>query len=266
MRKKIIIILIALVILIVPYITLKVKKGNSIPILAYHDFMTRKDKERYAQNNKYTMEIEEFEKQMKYLHKKGYHTITYDKLIDYLNGKTKLDNKSFMITIDDGNLSSYYLAMPIIEKYNFDAIFFVIVDRIRSVSNKYDAAKPSYFGSDIINDIKQNHKNIYIGSHSTSLHQTINDKTPMELLSYEELLNDLKNSKEVLDTEAFAYPFGTYNQKFLKAVKDANFKVAFTFYPSGSAYKGMNPYKVSRLNINADTDFNTFKRYIHNSW
>ena len=241
---------------------------NSIPVLAYHDFMIKEDKELYAPDprGKYTMYIEDFEQQLKYLYDNGYRTINYKTLNKWLNGEIYLDNKNFIITIDDANVSSYYLAMPIIEKYDFDAIIFVIVGRTELVSNEYDASNPSFIGEDLIHDIKTNHKSIELGSHSTYLHSTIDGLNPKDALTFEQIRDDLLYSKNFLETDIFAYPFGMYNDKYLQAVNDAGFLLAFTFNPSGRVKIGTDRYQVPRININSQVNFEEFKKLVETEW
>ena len=241
---------------------------NSIPILAYHDFMTKQDKDKYSPdpNGKYTMYIDAFNEQLKYLKENGYKTINYKTLDRWLKGEIFLDNNTFMITIDDGNLSSYYLAIPIIEKYDYDAVLFIITGRIKPNSNKYDASAPSFIGDDLILDINTKHKKITLGSHSNYLHGTINGLNPKDVLSYEELRDDLIYSKNVLNTEIFAYPFGVYDDNYLNAVKDAGFSMAFTFKPSSRVKLGTDSYQIPRININSQVSFEKFKEYVEMEW
>lgn len=242
------------------------ERANSIPILAYHNFMKKEDKQKYAKHDKYTMNIENLDQQLNYLYQNGYHTIDYEQLYKWLNGEIELDNKSFMITIDDGNISAYHLAIPVIEKYNFSAIIFVIVGRIKEISAPYNPSNSAFFGDDIIADIKSNHKRIILGSHSTYLHAAIDGKNPMQVLSYEELLKDLSYSQQNLDTEIFAYPFGMYNENYLNAAKNAGFKMAFTFKPIGRVKKTNGVYEIPRININAEITFEKFKRLVETEW
>ncbi len=242
------------------------ERANSIPILAYHSFMWKQDRQKYAKDDKYTMNIEDFDEQLNYLYQNGYHTIDYRELYQWLKGEIELDNKSFMITIDDGNISAYHLALPVIEKYNYSAIIFVIVGRLKPTSIAYDPQTVGFFGDDIVKDIEDHHKAITLGSHSTYLHATIDGKNPMEVLSYEDLLNDLSVSKQRLNTDVFAYPFGMYNEAYLNATKNAGFKMAFTFKPSGRARRTNGVYEIPRININSEVSFRKFKRLVETDW
>lgn len=246
-----------------PYEDAKIPSVNVadfIPVLAYHNFVD----DNHFNGDKYTVPMIDFEKQLKYLYDNGYHTITVNELYNWINKRIILDNKSFMITIDDANISSYYLALPLIKKYNFDAIVFVITNRIGKVTYNYKSNISAFYGEDCIKDIHTNYPKIVLGSHSNSLHGTIHGDNPMNVLSYDEIYNDLKLSKEILKTNVFAYPFGMYNDKYEKAVIKSGFKLAFTFKPSGVVRQDISVYEVPRLNINSQVSFNLFKNYIEN--
>lgn len=244
-----------------------VSNGNkelSIPVLAYHSFMKNEDKWKYAPNDKYVMEIEKFEEQLKYLHDNGYESIDIKTLLKWMNGETKISNRNFVITIDDGNISAYHLAIPIIEKYGFNATIFVITGRVRGESENYDPSRIAFFGEDIIKDIKDNHKSIYVASHSTNMHTLINGMNPKDVLKYEEIVNDLKSSKDYLNTIAFAYPFGMYDSNYVNATREAGFSIAFTFKEPNRVRKDTNKYEVPRFNINNDTTMQNFIQIFEN--
>ena len=241
-----------------------VNKELSIPVLAYHNFMKSEDKWKYAPNDKYVMELEKFEEQLKYLYDNGYKSIDIKTLLKWMNGKATINDHNFVITIDDGNISAYYLALPIIEKYGFSATIFVITGRINKESERYDPSRIAFFGEDIINDIKTNHKNIYLASHSTNMHTLIDGMNPKDVFSYDEILNDLKSSKNYLDTIAFAYPFGMYDANYVKATVESGFSIAFTFKEPNRVKKGTNKYEVPRYNINNETTMQKFIQIFEN--
>ena len=239
-------------------------KEIAIPVLAYHSFMKNEDKWKYAPNDKYVMEIEKFEEQLKYLRDNGYESIDIKTLLKWMNGEGSIDNHNFVITIDDGNISAYYLAIPLIEKYGFNATIFVITGRVKDKSENYDPSRIAFFGEDIINDIKINHKNIYLASHSTNMHTLIDGLNPKDVLNYEEIVSDLKNSREYLNTIAFAYPFGMYDTNYVNATIESGFSLAFTFKEPNKVRKNTNKYEIPRYNINNETTMQSFIKIFEN--
>ena len=84
-------------------------------VLMYHDI----GKDSGFQNDtaqKYKVGIEEFEKHVKAIR-------------DYLN-QNNLDSESVAFTFDDGGISFYTNAAPILEKYEFKGVFFIATEYI----------------------------------------------------------------------------------------------------------------------------------------
>lgn len=96
-------------------------KRNYIPVLMYHDFQENITKEQESA----VVHPKLFEEQIKTLLKNGYIPVDFYDLLLYKQGKGGLPNKPFIITADDGYLSNYTTAYPILKKYNVPATFFV---------------------------------------------------------------------------------------------------------------------------------------------
>ena len=84
---------------------------QTVPVLSYHNLAV-------AESNKMTVSQAMFERQMGFLGEKGYHVISMDQLFDFLEFKAVIPPKSVAITIDDGWLSAYEIALPILKKYS----------------------------------------------------------------------------------------------------------------------------------------------------
>lgn len=242
----------------------EIKTEENVPtviVLAYHHFTTAEDKALYYSDNKYVLAIEEFEKQLQYLQEEGYTPITTEQLYKWLNNEIELKEKSVLITIDDGNISTYYLALPLIEKYNFHAISFVITSRTRKKTPEWDAEKFYFLGQDLIKDIRTSHSSLELGSHSYNLHGQVNGKSPKDL-SLEELSADVGKSKEILDTDVYCYPFGGYSSNYIQALKDNGYKMSFIYGPSSKTKRTDNVYTISRLIVEGTMDLEDFKKLL----
>ena len=80
------------------------------------------------------------------------------------NNKKKLPRKSILITFDDVWRSFYTKTLPIIEKYNMKVSLLIVWSYSSNPNNEL------YMTLDEINDIKENHQNIEILSHSYNLY------------------------------------------------------------------------------------------------
>ncbi len=61
---------------------------------------------------------------------KHYTMITAQQLLDYYYNNSSLPRKSCLITVDDGDISSYTIIYPILKKYKIPAVFFVSPEKI----------------------------------------------------------------------------------------------------------------------------------------
>ena len=263
----IIIFLIILLLYFIGFIEVNNKKENGIIVLAYHHFLPQKDKEEYWPNNYYVMATEKFEEQMKYLKDNNYTSIEPEKIECYIKKECTIPDKSFVVTIDDGNISSYYEALPILEKYGFNSINFIISGRIEETSKdlkNYDLGVFYYLGKDLLNDINDNHKTMIIASHSDNLHGlNENNNKLYTTKNYEELLIDAVNSKQKLfNALYYAYPFGETNDTYKKSVEDAGYALAFKFNDNRKLTNNEDLYTLPRIDIRANMSLNEFKNKI----
>ncbi|MEL7563859.1 MAG: polysaccharide deacetylase family protein [Dehalobacterium sp.] len=95
--------------------------GSYIPVLMYHDFAPKVSKELSS----ITVSAELFEKQLKALLDQGYTPVSFYQLNQYLNREAGLPSKPVIITTDDGYLSNYTMAYPLLKKYQIPATFFI---------------------------------------------------------------------------------------------------------------------------------------------
>lgn len=148
---------------------------------------------------------------------------TFKKIIEYVATKNSvldsniIDKKSkCLITFDDGNISDYEIAFPILIGKGVKAIFFVIVDQI---------GKPGYMNWNHILEMKKN--GMEIGSHSMS-------HAPMSSLSLTKANSELKQSKAILEdflgspVRSFSYPYGDYNNKTNNLALTAGYSFLYT--------------------------------------
>jgi peptidoglycan/xylan/chitin deacetylase (PgdA/CDA1 family) len=69
---------------------------------------------------------DDFARQMEFLKRNGYQTLTLQAFVNFLCGKERLRGPSVLLTFDDGDQSLYTAAYPLLKKYGFHAAAFVI--------------------------------------------------------------------------------------------------------------------------------------------
>ena len=226
------------------------EQKNGLPVLMYHFFYS-KDDPNYAgktpDNN--LLMVEKFSEQMQYLVDDNYYYPSWQEVIDYVDGKSKLPEKSVVLTDDDGNHTFFALAVPVLEEKKIPMTSFVITsDNGDRLSEKYEY--------------------VNYQSHSEKMHAAGgNGKGAMVTWSYDQILQDLQTSKNKIETvtggkcNVFCYPFGHYNDVAIKALTDANFDLAFTV-EGGRVKVGANKLKLPRVRINGNTTISQFKEAV----
>lgn len=129
-------------------------------------------------------------------------------------------NKTHSITFDDGHVSNYLYGIPLLDKYSFHAIFFVIGSRIQG-------GKDVMSWSQIQELLSSGHS---IQSHSWS-HQVLID------CSEATLRNELVRSKQALEEKtslpvnAISVPYGRWDRRVLRACAESGYTKVYTSDP-----------------------------------
>lgn len=230
--KKIIIGVLIFIILIFSVLT--IINLNKLTVLTYHDFTNGKVNDPMQKN------IYDFEREMEYLYKHNYKSLTLKDVKCFYDKKCKLKRKSVLITMDDGWKSELTLALPILKKYNLNAVIFYI-------GSNYDGHNDKFLNKENLEKIKKDYPNIEIASHTYDNHYE-----DAYLKSVTELNDDFTKMKDIVDTKYFAYPYGHYSDNYIESLKNNNYKLAFTFGPDKEHRKASikdNRYKIPRLNL-----------------
>lgn len=180
-----------------------------IPVLCYH---------RIADGKKgdYTVSPATFASQIKILADSGYQSISPTQLYGYLVYNKDLPEKPFMITFDDSRVEHSTIAAPVMEKYGFRGVFFIMTITYN---------KKNYMTTDEIAKLaKAGHT---IGLHSWDHTMVIKYK---EAANWQKQVAEPKEKLEKIAGKAieyWAYPNGVYDHK--GAVELSNyFKLSFT--------------------------------------
>ena len=215
----------------------KTNNTSGIPVLMYHFFY---DKNKESKNDGNWMEIHLFEEQMKYLQDNNYYQPTWEELIDYVDGKTTLPEKSVIVTADDGNPSFFELAVPVCQKYNIRCTSFIV---------------SSWTHGDWIASTYKD-KGIDFQSHTYDMHKggcPENHGGLFNCISHDAGVQDMIKSKTDLEqinkVYTVAYPFGDVNQNVKTITKDAGFTLGFTTQ-FGKVRPGMDKLELPRIRVN----------------
>src|SRR5690606_31702512 len=103
----------------------EILEKKQIPVLCYHQIRNWKASDSKTAKDIITP-IAIFEDQIKTLADSGYTSILPDQLYDYLIYGKELPQKPVMITFDDNDLTQYENANPILTKYGFKGVYFIM--------------------------------------------------------------------------------------------------------------------------------------------
>ena len=214
---------------------------SQVVVLCYHRV---EDKPKNSLGIKPT----DFEAQMQALKDSGITVISMADFLAWRRGEKGIPQKSALISIDDGYLSGYNLAWPILKKFGYPFTMFIYTDYVKG--------GPKSGGQSISWDqlAEMRDAGVDIESHTLS-HPSLNarrGKTEEQYLAW--LKSEIIGSKEILEKnlgiqiKAFAYPYGVHNQTVRDVVKQAGFEAAFTVYGQRIAY-GVDSMVIGRYGI-----------------
>jgi len=211
---------------------------QTIPILTYHRFAENCD-------SPLCMPAKTFEGQMRYLAENGYHVITADDLVAFLEYRQGLPKKSVLITMDDGYRSVYSTAYPILKKYGFKATLFIYTSfvGVSKMAITWEQLK------------EMQTDGFTIGSHTIYHSDLTSPKAgESEQEHIARLKEELNGSKKIIDrklgqnTYFLAYPFGYYDQRSIQMAKEAGYKLAMSVKRGGNPFYA-NPFTLRRDQI-----------------
>lgn len=187
---------------------------HEVPVLCYHQI--RDWKKTDSKNARtYIIPPAVFQKQIKMLVDSGYHFILPAQLLAYNTTKGTLPQKSIMLTFDDGTLTQYTEALPLLNRYGIKAVFFVMTVVLNH--QKYLSSQQVKTLAD------QGH---IIGCHTWDHHNVTNYKEDDWKIQIEKPTDQLKKitGKPI---EYFAYPNGIWNPQAIDKLKKNGFLGAF---------------------------------------
>jgi peptidoglycan/xylan/chitin deacetylase (PgdA/CDA1 family) len=208
-----------------------------VPILMYHRINIPKPSAS-AMTRRLTVHPADFARQMKWLDRNGYTTITQRQLFDALMCGRPLPRRPIMITFDDGYRDAFFKASPALLSLGMRATAYVITERV-------SGPDPNFLTWTLLGALEK--RGIEIGSHAL----THGDLTTM---SDAQLLAELRGSRLALERRLghrvpwFAYPYGAYDARVEKFARRAGYLLAVTTEP-GQIQSADRPLALKRLRV-----------------
>ena len=223
------------------YSTLSAKNFSDYGLISimYHRFNENK----YPSTN---IQLDIFKKQLEIIENEGIRFIHPKNFKENLSENKK--ERKILLTIDDGLLSFYENAWPILKKKKIPFILFV---------NTREVGSFNYMNWSQIIELHKN-DNVEIGNHSHS-HEYLVDES-REIIK-DDILKSIEifNKKLGKNSNFFSYPFGEYSQQFKNIIKELGFDFAFGQH-SGVIDETKDLWELPRFPINEKYgELNRFK-------
>jgi peptidoglycan/xylan/chitin deacetylase (PgdA/CDA1 family) len=216
-----------------------------LPILLYHHigFSLQND-------NVYYVSPETFDHQMNLLYQWGYRTISIALLTKAIKEGAELPPKPILLTFDDGSETIYEHALPIMQRYNFVGVSYIVYNYI-GVKN--------YMNTDQILALYASGWDV--GSHSLSH----TDLTVHPDRQMDEIVESRRRLESLLGISilSFAYPFGAYDSDSLHYVHQAGY-IAAMGLGNETLQGNKNLFYLYRQAVTGSEDLRTFA--LHLPW
>ena len=229
-----------------------IKKAKAeVPVLCYHQIRNWLPTD--SKNARpYIMPPSHFEAQMKVLASNNFHCILPDQLMAYLENRHSLPSNPVMISFDDGTESQITDALPILNKYNFKAVFYIMTVVLN---------RPRYITTAQVKMLADNGHTIgcHTWNHEMVTKYTANDWN-VQLEKPTAFLEKITGKP----IKNFAYPNGIWSQQAIEKLKKEGYYAAFQL---AGKRDGLNPnYSIRRIIVNSSWNDRNFLSAIKTSF
>lgn len=213
-----------------------------VPVLMYHHVMS------YPRQNPYIISPAIFEQQMAWLKANNYHVVSFEDFYQAIYGAGTLPDKPVVLTFDDGHVDQYLNVVPVLKKYGYPGIFYVVGGEI---------GKKTSLSWDMLEKMKSD--GFEIAAH-TMTHPNLTRRSPKKVAW------ELSETKRLLETHLhipivdFAYPGGDFTSSTEAAVKAAGYRSAVATRHSVYHKKNKLRYQIRRVHI--DDDMISFPEFV----
>jgi len=234
------------------------REKYEIPVLLYHRVIS--DPSLAGKHGTYVT-TRQLEAHLEYLHKNNYTPITFEDLS--MIDRFDKDKKYVILTFDDGYEDNYTLLFPMLKKFNFKAVIFMVTGKKENTWDYLDEGRtfPLLERAQIL---EMNKYGIEFGAH------TMNhvDLTKVEVA---EARQEIEGSREALEdilgkkVTAFAYPYGSVNETVKELVKKAGFKYGIATVIGPLAIHE-DTFNIRRIVTHPDTNLSRFARKVKGNY
>jgi peptidoglycan/xylan/chitin deacetylase (PgdA/CDA1 family) len=222
---------------------------EAIPILCYHSIPDQHS----------------FERQMAGIREAGYSVVSMGELVGWLSHRVPLKLPAMVLTFDDGYMSQFLNAVPVLTRFNYPATFFVVTQRI----GKHSDWKVAYPGMPAVPRLplmgalelsELLRRGFEVGCHSRThphLRKLASDAQRLEIQTAKQELEDLLRA----DVRFYCYPYGEYNTAAVALAKASGFLAAVSTHP-GAVHPADDFFILNRLCVPDEPIWEEFQAYL----
>ena len=185
---------------------------NCVTTLIYHELYKTGIESKY----KYAFSSKEFSAQLNLIRESNLQVLTAEELRNLLISGDNQRKKSLLITFDDGHISNYHIALPLLIEYGLKATFFITTDWI---------GKTDYLNKSEI---------VEMANHGMSVQSHAKTHNFLDQMPKQDIHTELYSSKckieDIIGREvsSLSIPGGRFNELVIECAKDVGYKAIFT--------------------------------------
>jgi peptidoglycan/xylan/chitin deacetylase (PgdA/CDA1 family) len=220
---------------------------QTVPILTYH---------RVGPGvSRMVMAPAAFAAQLEFLARNDYRVIRLGDLADFLEGRAQFPQRAVVITFDDGHISAYQHAYPLLKKYGFPATFFLYTDFLNTRDGLSWAQIREMAASGLMDfqTHSKTHANLIVrrpGETDAQYRARLDTEIGLP--------RDLIERNVATKVTAYAYPYGDANEIVLERIAQTGHTLGLTVNPGGNAFFS-HPLMLRRTMIFAELNLDAFK-------
>jgi len=234
------------------------KKKYEVPVLLYHRIIT--DSAQVGKHGTY-IRLARLDAHFRYLKRNNYTPITFEDL-KFIN-RFDADKKYVILTFDDGYRDNYTLLMPLLEKYGFKAVIYLVTHKAENSWDLKDEGRTfPLLSKEQVLDMSR--RGIEFGAHTMN-HADLTKVGVEE--AWKEIIGSKKYLEELLGkpVNTFAYPYGNLNEAVKELVKKAGFTYGIGTV-NGPLAMHQDLMNIRRIVIHPDTDIMRFARKVKGNY
>lgn len=252
--------------------------NKSVPVLMYHHVSPVEGMINVSPAN--------FEDQLKWLSRRGYRSLTCDEFAAHLEGKP-VPRRSVLITFDDGYLDNWVYAYPLMKRYGFHGVIFLVTSWIgqgpqrpcmgqdglpetpshRDCEDRIEAGR----ADEVMlrwSEIETMRADGVFEFHSHTHTHTRWDLGPQRDKKNEHMQQELQASREVLQdrlgsvSQHFCWPQGYFDEDYIRLAQEVGFRYLYTTQAFGQNLPGMDPARIHRFAVRNTTGNSVGRRIV----